>query len=183
MQAHFRAIAKSCGSLVRPFPSTYDNVILSPRIKCRFPCPSFSPRTRCLATKSTASALLHRRSTSLPAHSTPLLRQSGLFWQPHRHISPKPGEDSLSDPRAFSSAIMCRPIKAHAFTVSAEMQDPNSTNSRRLCANAHCPKHPNRPKHFPTMVCPTSLAPCLSPVGHRPLKTISTKRSRANSQP
>ena len=47
MQAHFRAIAKSCGLLARPFPSTYDNVIPSPRIKCRFPCPSFLHRTKC----------------------------------------------------------------------------------------------------------------------------------------
>ena len=29
----------------------------------------------------------------------------------------------------FSSAVMCRPIKAHALTVSAEKHGPNSTNS------------------------------------------------------
>ena len=33
--------------------------------------------------------------------------------------------------RHFSSAIMCGPSKAHAFTVSAETQGPNSTTSLR----------------------------------------------------
>ena len=43
-----------------------------------------------------------------------------------------------------------------------------------LCASAHCTKDPSKAKRFPTKVCPTSLAPCLSPLGHKPLKTNST---------
>ena len=38
-------------------------------------------------------------------------------------------EDPLSDRQEFSSAIMCKPIKAHAFTCSAEMLGPNRTSS------------------------------------------------------
>ena len=38
---------------------------------------------------------------------------------------------TLYDRRALSSAIMCRPIKAHAFNVSAETQGQNPTNSMR----------------------------------------------------
>ena len=68
-------------------------------------------------------------ASSLPVHS--LLLHTKLFGQPYLHISPKPGEKSLSDRRALSSAILCRPIKAHVFTVSAETQGPNSTNSLR----------------------------------------------------
>ena len=41
----------------------------------------------------------------------------------------KSEEQSLSDRRALSSAILCRPIDAHYFTVSAEMQGPNSISS------------------------------------------------------
>ena len=40
-------------------------------------------------------------------------------------------EEPLSDRQAFSSAIMCRPSKAHAFTVSAGTLGPNRTNSLR----------------------------------------------------
>ena len=40
-------------------------------------------------------------------------------------------EDPLSDRQAFSSAIMCRPIQAHAFAVSTGMLGPNRTNSLR----------------------------------------------------
>ena len=102
---------------------------------------------------------------------------------------------------AFSSAIMCKPIKAHAFTVSAEMQGPNSIHSPRtigssfrrkkkksspcgsyllgtfwrLCANARCPTDPKKAKSPPRPVCPTSLAPCLSLLGHRPLTANFTK--------
>ena len=52
MKAHFRAIARSRGLLALPLPNTYDSVILSPSTKCRFPCPSLLPRTRCLATNN-----------------------------------------------------------------------------------------------------------------------------------
>ena len=128
-------------------------------------------------------------------HFLPIQRRccstQGFFGQPHLNISPGSGEGSLSNRRAISSAIMCRPIWAHAFTDSAEMQGPNSissafsskgrrarhvahtslrrSNAGRLCASARCPTDPNRAKHLPTTVCPTSLAPCLSPLGHRPL--------------
>ena len=97
---------------------------------------------------------------------------------------------------------MCRPIKAHAFFVSAETQGPNSTNiteDHRLflqkekeeltvrskllwdipmrggCAQTHTvPKIQIKPNTFPQW-CPTSLAPCPSPLGHKTLKTNSTK--------
>ena len=44
------------------------------------------------------------------------------------YTSSQSGEQSLSDRKAFPSAIKCGPIKAHDFTVSAEMQGPNSIN-------------------------------------------------------
>ena len=40
-------------------------------------------------------------------------------------------EESLSDQKAFSSAIIRRSIKTHTFTVSTTTQDTNSTNSLR----------------------------------------------------
>ena len=46
----------------------------------------------------------------------------------------------------------------------------------RLCAHAHCPKDQNSAKPFPTKAFSTSFAPCLSPLGHRPLKTDSMQR-------
>ena len=48
------------------------------------------------------------------------------------------------------------------------------SNAWRLCANAHCPKDPIKANLFPTKVCPTPLALCLSPLGHKPLQTCST---------
>ena len=44
-----------------------------------------------------------------------------------------------------------------------------------LCASARCPTDPNRAHHLPTSVCPTSLAPCPSPLRHRPLTANFTK--------
>ena len=41
------------------------------------------------------------------------------------------------------------------------------SNEWRMCANARCCTDQNRSKHLPTSVCPTSLAPCLSPLGHK----------------
>ena len=123
-----------------------------------------------------------------------------LVAAPHRpyfHMSPKSGDRSLFDQRAFSSAVMWAPIKAHAFTVTAEMQGPPALSSKRkrrrahravhtslgqsnawrLCATARCPTDPNRA----TKACPTSLAPCLSPLGHRLLRPISRKVSSQQS--
>ena len=37
----------------------------------------------------------------------------------------------------------------------------------------HLPTGPNKDKHLPTAVCPTSLAPCLSPLGRKSLKTTT----------
>ena len=48
--------------------------------------------------------------------------KSDVFGSQYCHISPRSGEESLFDRRALSTAIMCRPIKAHASTVSAEQQ-------------------------------------------------------------
>ena len=67
-------------------------------------------------------------------HFLPIQRRccptQGLFGQRYLHVSPKSGE-SLSNRRAFSTSIMCTPIRGHAFTVSAEMQGSNSINSLR----------------------------------------------------
>ena len=49
-------------------------------------------------------------------------------------------------------------------------------NAWMLCVNAHRFMDSTRVKPFPTKVCPTSLAPCLSPPGHKPLKTTFTTR-------
>ena len=38
----------------------------------------------------------------------------------------------------------------------------------------HLPTGPNKDKHFSTAVCPTSLAPCLSPLGRKSLKTTTS---------
>ena len=63
-------------------------------------------------------------SCPLSAVATPNRAFSGS----HTSACLKSGEESLSD-RAIASAIMCRPGKAHAFTVSAQMQGLNSINS------------------------------------------------------
>ena len=62
----------------------------------------------------------------LPTHRQRCSKQ--CFWAA---ISLSSGEESPSNRRAVSSAIMWRSIKAHAFTVSAGMQGPSSTNSLR----------------------------------------------------
>ena len=46
-------------------------------------------------------------------------------------------------------------------------------NAWELCVDAHYPTGPNEAKHLPTAVCPTSLAPCLSLLGRRSLKTTT----------
>ena len=121
-------------------------------------------------------------------------------------MSPEPGDKSLSERRAFSSAVMWAPIKAHAFTVTAGKQGPESINSLRTtgsffkkkkeeltvrsillwdipmrggCAQPHADR--NKANHFPTKACPTSLAPCLSPLGHRLLRPMSQKVSSQQS--
>ena len=63
----------------------------------------------------------------LPTHRQRCSKQ--CFLGSHTSISLSLGEESPSNRRAVSSAIMWRPIKAHAFTVSAGMQGPSSTNS------------------------------------------------------
>ena len=97
---------------------------------------------------------------------------------------------------------MRRPIKARAFTVSAETHGPNSTTGSFFkrkkrsspcgpyfprafqcggCAQPHSPKDPSRAKHLPTQVCPTSLAPCLSPRPQAVERPISRKVSSQSS--
>ena len=70
-------------------------------------------------------------------------------------------------PSAHSSKGKRRAHRA----VRTSLEHPNAW---RLCATARCPTDPNRAKHFLTKACPTSLAPCLSPLRHKPLKTNST---------
>ena len=62
--------------------------------------------------------------------------KQGFFGQPYLYMSLSSGEESPSNRRAFSSAIMWRPIKAHAFTVSAGMHGPSSTNSLRTIGSS-----------------------------------------------
>ena len=120
-------------------------------------------------------------------HFLPIQRRccstQGFFGQPYVHMSPKSGEESLSDRRAPSSAIICKPIKAHAFTVSAEMQGPSSIKSARtigsffrrkrahhaartslahsdawrLCANTRCPTDPHGAKRPPRSASSTNF--------------------------
>ena len=94
-------------------------------------------------------------------------------------------EEPLSVRQEFSSAIMCKPTKAHAFTDSTGMLGPNqlpedhqlflqeeeeelairpisfwdSPIAWRLCVGAHCPMHPERAKG----PLPTQVASDLTP--------------------
>ena len=72
---------------------------------------------------TTSRARKRRRSHILPSHRHRYSTQ-GFLGSHTSHMSPNSGEESLFDRRAFSSAIVCKPIKAHAFTASAEMQGP-----------------------------------------------------------
>ena len=108
----------------------------------------------------------HRaRNTPHFSSSRPSSLQTRLFGQPYFHSSLRSGEESLSDRRALSSAIMCRPIKAHAFTVSTEKQGPNSITMRPIlpwnvprrgcCAQTHAvPRIQQRPTNFPQRLVP-----------------------------
>ena len=57
------------------------------------------------------------------------------------------------------------------------------SNAWRLCANARSPTDPIWARHLPTVVCPTSLAPRLSSLGHRPSlePTISSHNDSPNT--
>ena len=55
---------------------------------------------------------------SLSVQESTSLLQSGLLGQPYLHTSPKSGDMLLLDREAFSSAIMCKPHKAHDWIVS-----------------------------------------------------------------
>ena len=107
-------------------------------------------------------------------------------------------EEPLSDRQAFSSATMCRPIKAHAFTVSTGNAGPKPNQLtedprlflqkeekelatrpvppwdiplRRRRVVAHCPMHPEKAaRPLPTKVCVTNLGPDLNPPGRRSLQ-------------
>ena len=132
-----------------------------------------------------------KKKYSLPAQSSLPLLQTGLCRQPYLHMSPKSGEESPSDRRALSSAIMCRPIKAYALTVSADTQGPNSINSLRttgsslqkeeeelairprtslglltawrLYVDAHCPTDPSGAKRPPRSASSTRVGESLCP--------------------
>ena len=75
--------------------------------------------------------ILKRRHvlTSCPINA--IAAPNRTFGQPHLHMPPSLREESPSDRRAVSSAVMCGPIKVDAWTVSADTQHPNSTNSLR----------------------------------------------------
>ena len=63
---------------------------------------------------------LKRRRTLNSCTVKATLLQTGFCGQPYLHRSPKSREEALSNRKASSSITMCRPIRAHAFTVSAE---------------------------------------------------------------
>ena len=89
---------------------------------------------------TTCPGLYGSRRLPLPDPCSPMTNNASLPTL----FSPKPLDDTeepLSDRQAFSSAIMCRPIKAHDFTVSTGMLGPNRTNSEKT--NSPCgPYHP-----------------------------------------
>ena len=60
-------------------------------------------------------------------------------------------------PYRFSAFCRRVTVPRHAAHTSSE-----HFNAWKLCVDAHYPTGPNKAKHFPTAVCPTSLAPCLS---------------------
>ena len=68
----------------------------------------------------------HWRSYRRCVHSP--VKKYPHFLPIQRRRCPTKGGKSRSDRWA---AIMCRPIKAHVFTLTAEMQGPNSTDSPR----------------------------------------------------
>ena len=111
-------------------PNTHH--LLTCHKKSPLPCGSLMPPVR-------APNPLRKKETTSPDQFCPTTTSEVidvvlliLKMKTYPHFLPTADpKKSLSDRRAFSSAIMCRPIKAHAFTVSAEMQDPNSTNSLR----------------------------------------------------
>ena len=70
-------------------------------------------------------------------------------------------------PYRFSASCRRVTVPRHAAHTSSE-----HSNAWKLCVDAHYPMGPNKAKHFPTAVCPTSLAPCLSR-GGRSLKTTT----------
>ena len=92
-------------------------------------------------------------------------------------------KEPLSDRQEFSSAIMCKPTKAHAFTFSAEMLSPNRNSSLktlahtslgrstawRLCVDVQCPMHPEKAKG----PLPTKAGSDPNPQGHRSLQPRS----------
>ena len=60
-------------------------------------------------------------------------------------------------PYWFSASCRRVTVPRHAAHTSSE-----HSNVWKLCVDAHYPTGPNKAKHFPTAVCPISLAPCLS---------------------
>ena len=110
--------------------STKSHSVLTQFIDAGDDAPSAHRCPRCLRTSHPKA----QKPKKKHPHFLPIrcFSHTGLFRQAAiPHMSPKSGEESLSDRRAFSSAIMCIPNKAHAFTVPAEMQGPNSIDSLR----------------------------------------------------
>ena len=82
--------------------------------------------------------LERRRALTFCALITHRCSQTGLFGQPYFHISPQLRR-RVTVRRAFSSAIVWRPIKTHTFTVSAGMQGPSSTTFPRVQIRTNTP--------------------------------------------
>ena len=87
----------------------------------------------------------------LPSHRPPAAANRASWAAIPPHISQLRRRVTVR--RAFSSAIMWRPIKAHAFTVSAGMQGPRSNTFPRVQIRTN-----TSPQRFVSL----SLAPCLS---------------------
>ena len=87
-------------------------------------------------------------------------------------------EEPLSDRQEVSSAIMCKPIKAHAFTLSAEMLGPNRTSSLKTLGSSFKRKKKSSP-YGPYI---HGTFHCVEAVRRRTLSHASRKGHRTSSQ-
>ena len=98
--------------------------------------------------------LLNMRSVS----SQSSLRDSGFFsLDLNGGKKANASRQGHRPPNRFSAFCRRVTVLRHAAHTSSK-----HSNAWKLCVDAHYPTGPNKAKHFPTAVCPTSLAPCLS---------------------
>ena len=131
------------------------------------------------------SSYSSEEASSLPAHSTPLLPHTRLFGHPYLHMSPKSGEESPFDRRAFSSShhvqterckARIRPTHCGPSAISSEGRKLSSRSillwdipMRGGCAQTHAaPRIQIGPNTFPERSFPHLWhhACALSTTGH-----------------